>query len=286
MEKLITYFLLKKNTRLEKFKFNDAGSVKMNDYEEFIPTLKQICESKLYWHGTGRYHYEYNLISREQSSDPENIIDVLALIFDRNSLVAHEDLFVTFDSKLQKTVSLTPFRMYARCYAEIHQYEADNLIYEYGDIAFWMSIITPLQIIAILGNRPVRNYFLNFIKILRSGNTLKKTRGWISSFQSKKTNISLFHLDKLRSDIPNNYGIILAFKQDTITAIAFDKAIERFETRVKGDLSLCSLSHVEVPLKNFAETKEFLVARNITIPVVPIEYMERCCNRYTLKDLI
>lgn len=288
---LTNYFVRTRGKKLEGFKYDSLKNDRVGDfsaYQEYLPLIEKCYTQDLYWHGTGRYHYEYNMNSREEQADHEKIFDVLESIINQKGMMAHHDLFVDFSTQGKKTISLTSCRMYARCYAEIHQCEANLLAYEYGDIAFWMKVIIPLQIIALLGNNPIRNYFPRFIDIFKQKRAHKKVSGWISTFRNvnKKKSYSIFHLDKIRSDIRNNHGILLAFKKDNIKTYSFDRAIEKFEARTHEDIPLGSLSHIEVPIANIKEVEDLLKKHNVYTLVIPIEYGEKYCNKFSLKELI
>lgn len=284
-------FIRTKEEKLKGFRYDDLKEAYKDDfstYKEYLPLIEKCYAQDLYWHGTGRYHYRYDMNSREEEADRENVFDVLESIVDRKAVLAHQDLFVNFDSQAARTVSLTLCRMYARCYAEIHQYESDPLRYEYGTVRFWAGVIVPVQMIAILRNNPVRAYAPHFKKIVENTRGLRKLKGWISTFrkdfQSKRFPLSGIH--DIRSDVVGNHGILLAFKKGSLKTVPFDKAVERFEARVAGDLPLGSLSHIEVPVANLDEVKQFLESKNVTVPVIPIEFGERYCNRFSLKELI
>lgn len=291
MEILSNYLVRTKGEKLKSFKYDNLKKGPNDDfsaYQEYLPLIEKCYKQDLYWHGTGRYHYEYNMNSREEKANYERVFDVLESLINRKAVVAHHDLFVDFSTQGKKTISLTPCRMYGRCYAEIHQYEANPLSYEYGDVAFWMNVIVPLQAIAILGSNPIRNYFPQLVNILKQRKTGKKVSGWISTFRNinNKKSYSIFHLGKIRSDIQNNHGILLAFKKNNIKTYSFDRAIEKFEARTHEDIPTSSLSHIEVPVANLQEVKDFLKNREIDIPVIPIEFGERYCNKFSLRELL
>lgn len=285
------YFLRTKEEKLKNFKYESLKEDRNGifaTYQEYLPLIKKCYEEDLYWHGTGRYHYEYDMNSREKEADQGNVFDVLESIIDRKAILAHRDLFLNFENQTAKTISLTPCRMYARCYAEIHQYELDPLKYEYGSVSFWISVIVPIQLVAVLRNNPVRVYGPHIKKIIGNIKGFKKIRGWISTFRkdSREKKFSLLNIDKIRSDIEGNHGILIAFKKEMIKTTPFDKGMERFEARACGDIPFDALSHMEVPVANLEEIKNFLGSKKIMIPVIPIEYGERYCNNYRLPYLI
>lgn len=291
MRILGNYFLRTKEEKLKSFKYErlkeDPNGI-FSAYQEYLPLIKKCYEEDLYWHGTGRYHYEYNINSREEEASRENVFDVLESIIDRKAVLAHQDLFLNFDNQAAKTISLTSCRMYARCYAEIHQYELDPLGYEYGTISFWIGVIIPIQLVAILKNNPIRTYAPHVKKIIGNIKGFKKIKGWISTFRKdlQDKRFSLFGLDKIRSDIEGNHGILLAFKKQIVKVTPFDKGMERFEARVHGDIPFDTLSHIEVPVANLEEVKKLLESKKVMIPVIPIEFGERYCNNFSLNDLI
>jgi len=288
----ITNFILSKGQKdLRKFEYEKTSASSVVDvfsrYEEYLPLMEQCYRVELYWHGTGRYHYEYTMGSRVGEVDTHNYFDVLGSIIKNDGLIPHQDLFVSLDEQ-KKTISLTPYRMYARCYAEIHQYEKAALLYEYGDIAFWMKIIILLQVIALLKNNPFKNYVPRLFKIIKGGNISRNVNGWVGALRSdaNKRQLSIRHLDMVRSDIPENYGILLAFKKSSVETVSFDEGVERFEVRTNNKITLSDLSHVEVPLVNVQVTRELLEESSLKISVIPIEFAERYCNKYSLRELL
>jgi len=283
LDKVITFFC---ERRLRHFCFDPENfkNKEFENYEKYLPIIKEHYKDAFYWHGTGRYHYPYG-------KQTEIIEDKLDLIIN-NGIIPRMDAFVILDEETKKeTVSLSNYRIYARCYAEVHQYEKDSFLYEYGSLKFWLRFMFLLQFIEIMRNKPIKNYFRRLSKIFENdfSNDVKK---WLSTirndFGDKKISILNISLrgHKIRSNIPNNYGLLFGIKKEGVSVFHFDKAVEVFETRSDKSILLKDITHIEVPLNKVKETEEFLKQKNISLQVIPLEYGEIYCNDLSFQELI
>ena len=278
--------------RLKHFRFENLAIEQRNEissrYDEFIPLIERCYGDVEYWHGTGRYHYNYTIGARSGEVSKEKYFDVLGSIIENGGMAPHQDVLVVLEGEAVKTISLTACRMYARCYSEIHQYEKTSFQYEYGDLALWSKVIILLQILALLRNSPIKNYFSRLVRIIKNKNTSKHVVAWMSALRSDvgEKLPSLWNLHMFRSDIPTNYGILLGIRKNVIETFSFDHAIERFEARTKNNILLSDLTHIEVPLVMLEKTEDFLKSRNVKLEVIPIEFGERYYNKYSIRELL
>ena len=268
---------------LRTFRFKEKSSIAMHSYKEYIPVIEKCYGLATYWHGTGRYHYHYSGNSKYEGVDDKTLLDVLDSIIESNGLIPRFDPWIKVSGHTQESISVTPFRMYARVYAGFHQYEKNQFQYEYGTPKYWFYFLGILQ---LLEQKPVRN-IKNALKMKYTKSFVKYSQTWMHTLRSdlneKPLNPSKLYL--LRSDIQDNYAILIGIKKEAVVPIHFDSIIERFETRTEKIIPLNDITHIEVPLRNVKETEEFLKTKNISLLVIPLEFGEIYCNKYSLKEL-
>jgi hypothetical protein len=98
------------------------------EYQQYVPRIEEVYGMATYWHGTGRFHYQYQNGSRYENVDVGGLVDVLDSILMQGGLMPHHDPWIDSGGK---TVSLGTVRMYSRLFARIHLYEHDTLLYEF-----------------------------------------------------------------------------------------------------------------------------------------------------------
>lgn len=254
-----------------------------NQYQKYLPLLNRCYSEAHYWHGTGRFHYKLKGKSKYAGVDNSQTFDVLDSIIQCGGLAPKYDPFILVDGKLGESISLSPFRIYARAYAEFNQNENANLEYTYGSTKFWFYFLGILQLLE--GN------FLTNFKKLRYMQTnqafIKKSQPWFYTFikDSNKFQWKVTNFHKLRSDNSDNYGMLFGIKKEGVHLVHFDPVIERFEARSGKLIMICDLTHLEVPLNKVKQTEEFLEKKKVNLPVIPLEVSELYCNRFSLKVL-
>jgi len=269
--------------KLNNFRFKDSGDIDVALYKKYVPIIEECYKNASYWHGTGRYHYHYSGNSKYEGINAEKYLDVLDSIINSGRLTPRFDPWIKVAGENKESISLTPFRMYARVYAEFHQYEKQNFLYEYGSPKYWFYVLGILQ---LLERKPIQN-LRNALKMKYTKSFVKYSQTWMKTLRSdldqKPLNPSKLYL--LRSDIKNNYAILIGIKKEAVRPLHFDLIVERFETRTEKPIELSNITHIEVPLHNVKETEDFLKKKGIALTVIPIEFGEIYCNKYSLKEL-
>ena len=269
--------------RLKMFCFKEQDNKNFTTYLKFLPPIEECYQSAFYWHGTGRYHYKYSGDSKYEGTHTNDHLDVLKSIINSNGLVPRYDPWIKADNAFKDSISLTPFRMYARVYAEFHQNEKEPLQYEYGNPKYWFIYLGLLQ---VLEKKPFRN-LTNALRMKYTKSFVKRSQTWMNTIRAdlthKPLNPSKLYL--LRSDIPHNYGILFGIKKGSVNPIDLDPIVGRFETRSDKPITFDDITHIEVPLANLEETITLLKENNINIKVIPIEYGEIYCNKYSFQEL-
>lgn len=282
---LIEKYILKKGEKdLQPFRLSgEQFSDLLIQYQESIPLVQELYKKVGYWHGTGRFHYKPLGEGRYNEINFEETVDILASIIDKGEIATHDEPWLQKIEGIDtSTVSHTPYRMYARLYACLHVYENNKLKYEFGTQKIWMSILKKIQFsssefiyflisraIPQLVNIKTYTHIKQFIHALRKPD-------------SAKLNLLKSHL--ITSDIENNYPILIGI--DTSIPVMSKTVLSRLETRTDSAIGLEHITHIEVPLDNVLETKDFLKMKNIALNVIPMEFGEAHCSGCTLQNLV
>lgn len=115
---------------LRKFRIKNSKKNTRNLLREFAKIealLTKLYTQASFWHGTGRYHYFYKGKNKYSRVDKSKTLDVLASIIKSGGIMPKYDPWIMIDGKNTESVSLTKYRMYARCYAEFHRFEKTSL---------------------------------------------------------------------------------------------------------------------------------------------------------------
>lgn len=238
--------------------------------------IEQLYAATSHWHGTGRFHYD----------EQEKIIDVLRSIIDADGLKPLvEDPWLPIEGKLQKTISLAKIRMYARIYAELHQFQGNKLEYSHKSSKFWFWAIGLRQMLAAPLQIPTHLLKLNFQK--DSEQQLNKLfTKYIKKSSIPSSGFLLRLLNPPFSDIVGNYGVIFGIKKDTVSPLKIDQRYELYEDRTNREIPISSFSYIEVPWNSFEETQRLLDGSSVTIPLLPIEAMELHLSQVKIKALL
>jgi hypothetical protein len=241
-------------------------------------TIKSLYGQAYYWHGTGRYHYKHSGESKYDSRATSQTVDVLQSIIKQGGLKPQYDFWMDMNS-----ISLTKNRFHARAYAQFHQYKSDPLKYEYGTTRFWFYVLSMKQLFT--------NSFLRNISGIQN---LKANSDFNSKFQQwggyvrrdlVENPISALAFYKLRSDIPNNYGLLFGIKKNGVKELRYNPTIERFEVRSAHPATFKQMTHLEVPIANLEETQKMLNAGGIKLTLIPLELVEIFCNSLNFNRL-
>ncbi len=272
-------------------KYRDAAKCMRADflrqYHSYLPEIERCYQRAEYWHGTGRYHHYYADHSRYEDVDTKRVVNVLESILEDGALTKHEDLWVRFDGQLKKTISLAPSRMHARLFAHIHLREGVWLEYVFGGTRFWMGFFLILALWQMFTKRGQK--VRAFAKLaLFNKNSLKNIRAWGSAIchLDGYPILPLWRAYDLRSDISENYGVLFGIKREAIQGDGLVPFVKGLETRVDHEIKLSDMTHIEVPFENVAETKRMLAAKNVFLPVIPLEFGELYCSQFPLTKLV
>jgi hypothetical protein len=258
----------------------DSGFV---GYSEYLSTINDCYQKIGYWHGTGRYHYSHKNNSRYEDIDFSVTIDILESILTEGGMRPHREPWL---EKIQRintaTISLSPYRMYARLYSELYQYQGDSLRYQFGTVKLWYKIFLTVQLLD--------GKFLLFLitkGLFRLANraTYKNIKRFISSVNKNSEVVSIYKAHLIRSDIEKNYPILFGIKKE-LNTITFNPGMQRLEARTDRVITLGDIVSIEVPLSKIAETKNLLEKYNITLPVIPLELGELYCSTLPLEQLV
>lgn len=252
-------------------------------YKQYESMIEDCYKNVEYWHGTGRYHYSYSGKSKYEGIKNNNYIDVLLSIINEGGLAPHFDPWIPVEGKIGETTSLTRFRMYARLYAEIHQYEKNNFEYEYGSLKFWFVFLLIFQIRAGKFLRNIKNGYHMFT----SRKFKNDSQVWMKTLRKDldRNPVKLHEFYNLRSDILLNYGLLFGIR-NSIATMPLDEFTKRFETRTNKKITFDDMSHIEVPLANLQETQKLFDQYNITLQILPIEFGELYMSKKDLKNLV
>jgi hypothetical protein len=282
-------YLRFKARQLNKFAFHRSSAFRLRDkfadYNELLPVIEKCYNTVGYWHGTGRFHYSDARVTPNKNDD-SCYVDILQGIINKNGLIVHSDLFAPIEFRNVGTISLTRCRMYGRCYAEVHQYEKKPLIYVYGNTLFWFKVIVVLQVFKFFQSKNTSKYFTFVFSEYLGRLAKERMLKWIRLIRKIPFTKKFCCLYRLRSDILNNYGILIGINKNFQPTFDFDPVAERFECRTANNIALSDFTHLEVPFDIVNDVKSVLLKNEIVLPVIPIEFAERFCNRYSLEDLM
>ncbi len=259
----------------------------LQQYYSYLPEIERCYEQAGYWHGTGRYHYYHANDSRYENVDASRVENVFESILEKGALTKHQDLWVKYGGQLKMTVSIAPSRMHARLYAHIHLREGVRLEYVFGGTRFWMGFFIFLASWEVL-TRYWSSDAQEFVKwTIFNKKTLKHARAWGSAICNldKYKILPLWRAYDLRSDIPGNHSVLFGIKREAIRGDGVLPLIKRLEVRVDHVIKLSDMTHIEVPLENIEETKRILATKNVSLPVIPLEFGEFYCSQFSLTKL-
>lgn len=239
------------------------------EYNRKRSFIEDLYRDVGYWHDTGRKQYREG-----------EVIDVLDSLLTSRGLLPSRD---QFDLKKGETfsTSVTDRRMYASLYAKMHQTDKASLEYEYYPRSVWSKIF--LGVI----NRMAGDELLpgaNPIDILKMGIKFRLDyRNW---YKKVRRNPSLRQrLRNIKSDIPNNYPILIGVRENYINPIDTSGFVSLYERRVGGHIPIEGITHLEVPLSKVLETERFLEQKGIgNLPVIPMELGEIFSSKFSLRE--
>ncbi len=230
-----------------------------------------ITSTTSLWHGTGLYQY------RDGS-----LINSFDETISQKSLRPDKDVFDITIGEM-KSVSTAHQRMYARIYADMHEYLGANPHDRYGKPYFWgYFFIVSSALIAV--------HKLNLWHNIRKRHRIARdVRTSAESTWSRKVTTRPFSSWKNfftdGSDIKGNCGILIGIggkhtKHTTSTYISM------YETRLAENIGVENWTHIEVASSHIDQIKQLLSKRGIDIPVFAIEGCEAYWSERRFSELI
>jgi hypothetical protein len=255
----------------------------VDSYETYAPQIAKLCSLANHWHGTGRYRY-VRIKDSQDIRDERPTYDVLASIIDSDGLQPYKDLWIESGGN---TVSLASVRMHARLFARVHAYEKSSLVYELGSLQFWLRLYASLIFVWCLSDTRSQ---VTVLRCLFRGRLLRDIQTWESAIRTpdKKRSVQIvwgFRRNVSVSDIAGNYPLLLgivAKREDLVSTTGITRKVE---SRSLKAITLAQCTHIEVPLENTAETEEFLRMKGVSIPVIPLEFVDMYLANQTLRTL-
>lgn len=232
---------------------------------------RQVTASTKLWHGTGRYQHA-----------PQGTTDVLHKILQDRALLPAQDAYAVFSGgQAMTSTSLTPLRIIARCYGDMHGkgHKEPN---RYGDALTWVSYYYGLFYARLYTAQywTVKRHYANWH---RQTHDAKGHNTW-----GKKANQSaqdVWDVFGLGSDIAGNYPIVIGVRAIADT-IPLSKIFSDCEVRVGRAITWAEITHLEVPLSKVAEVQAMLAKNDLTMPVEPIELGEWVADQQPFSKLL
>lgn len=254
------------------------------EYQSYLPRIKELYKKATYWHGTGRYHYSYKGESRYESVNGDELLDVLDSIIRHDGLTPHHDPWIDSGGN---TVSLGTVRMHSRLFARAHLYERGTLIYELGSTKFWVRLYAYFLLAWLLADF---NSCRQILKTVFRRSAYRNFQTWASALRKPQGKRvvrirDLIEAKILNSDIKNNYPILIGVAKGTLEVMDTIPLTHRVEVRSLQPVTLKDFTHIEVPLAKVKETEEFLKSKNISLLVLPMEFVDAYLSDISLKTL-
>jgi len=263
--------LAQKNIEIEK------------SYAEHQVLVGQLLKKTKYWHGTGRYRYEYIGDSKYNGVHHSTVVDGLNKIFKQRGLLPNYDPWMQKSIGVSHTLSLANQWFYAKLYANNYQSEQQSLQFEIAPAEFWYRIVMWLH--------TTEHYCVSVIKFMRefvlSAGLRHQALVWLSSFRADAFSRKwpILKLLTARSDIKNNYGIIFGISKN-IQTMDLMKEAKFLEARTQEEVSFESSTFMAVPYINVNETKELAKQCSIDVPIIALEWIERHMSQRSFREII
>ncbi len=257
------------------------GSEIEKSREKIISTL----EKTEYYHGTGAYHYDfeetkYGGVLKGIRYSLENILS--------EGLVPQRDYFnEIMQTGEEKTISLSKNHPYARCYADLFNFENNPKGYRLGSPYFWAFIVASammkheLSTFSFEKRREIKEkrktieYHKKREKLVE--HNIKMLNGWTRSFRKdgKYEGRNFIFAVNDGSDIPDNFGVVIGIRKGAVSILPNRyEGIKLYEARTNQRIYPSDFSHIQAPLKDIRLVHEQMVKSNLNIPVFPIEFVE------------
>lgn len=253
----------------------------LEEYKNIYPLLEKIYgENAYYWHGSGRYQYRDG-----------QVVDILSEVVNANGLKPHEDLWLTRGGT-RTTISAATSRMYAKLYAQLHTFQGEEPLYQYGGRKLWsnhfIGNFSKSLAFDIVQDALLNGNLLKHIRRLQTGRQSGVKQVWLSKVSSDPAvnNHSLISMmAEAESDIPGNYPVLLGLSKDSFTPVQVPGFIDMYEKRSSEPIPLEGFTHIEVPYMHVPQTQGILAGKGVQLPVVPLEFGDLYSRQFPFSQL-
>lgn len=270
-------FSSKGNIRPAKRLLNAKHPIELNTrmlrrYDDQIVRdyMSVVARAKL-WHGTGRLQH-FN----------ESVVDVLDSIIRSGSIrPAYDAYAVLAGGQEMVSLSMTPHRMVARSYADVHGKGAAEQ-HRYGDSLHWAAYFYSTYYAEL--------FLRSSVKVVHNWSAWRKsaadTSGAIKWGQKvNRRACYVWDVFDLGSDIPGNYPIVFGIA-DFGKTIEVPPCFRHIEVRSTEPVTLDAISHIEVPERFVHEVRRLLLQYDYKTPVFAIELGEYTFSQRKFSDLV
>lgn len=222
------------------------------------------------WHGTGRYQHGKLMT-----------IDVLDSMAKQGGLMPVDDVYtVLLTGKPTISVSMTPYRIIARSYADIHGLGIAETN-RYGSCLFWAAYF--------YSKYYLEQNLLHRATVKRNWDAWKTAASqdgkivWGQKVHSEAEYV--WDVFTAGSDIKRNYPIIFAVKPG-LRQTKLPHTMAKFENRVTEKITWAQIIYLEVPEDRIVESRQLLVSHGIQVPIFPIELGELVASQQRFSRLL
>jgi len=196
-------------------------------------------------------------------------------------IIPQKDIYNGTIDGAEKSTSVTHLQNYARIYACRHLADNNTLEFENKSNSFWWYLLLLLMVIgAFQSPSEIIESIKN--KTQKSSTERKQRQNSINKWSTaiskdKKTRRNpMYQITHSRSDINQNFPIIVGIKKGELTTIPLNSTSARmYESRTDQIITSSQFTHLEVPLANLQHTQELLEKLQVKeIPIIPMEYVE------------
>lgn len=239
--------------------------------EQMVHDYTVVAEKARLWHGTGRLQHA-----------GESTIDVLESIIGSGSIMPAYDAYaVRAGGPAMVSLSMTPHRMIARSYADVHGKGAAEQ-HRYGDSLHWAAYFYSTYYAEL--------FLRGSVKVVHNWTAWRKNAADASGAikwgqKVNKRACYVWDVFDLGSDIPGNYPVLFGIA-------AYGKTIEvppcfrHTEVRSTEPVPLESVSHIEVPEQSVLDVERLLLQNGHKIPVFAIELGEYVFSHRQFSELV
>jgi hypothetical protein len=227
-----------------------------------LDSYNKAVSQAAYWHGTGRLHYAAD----------NKLIDVFEKIIKEGGIQPFKDVFDIKQGNMT-SISVARQRMYARIYADMHEYKGADLKKRFGSPRFWAYYF-----IMAINLHAIKEMGLWNPKALKKQQAEWRQQGediWTIKV-IKRSGRPTGQFFNTGSDIKANYPIIIGIKNGKYKQLETAAYVAHYESRIGSTIPVSAFSHLEVPETKIEEVKRLLTKYGHSkLPVFAFESSER-----------